>query len=107
MVEGDIELAAGYFFHPSGDAPAGRLALRELRYAVLGQGVLDELAVSGRDHRLDVCLGHPFHLLGGHDDVEAVRLAVGVLLHPVEVACQVVGGGVADRAEYAESMRPG
>lgn len=69
---------------------------------MLGEGVLDELAVSGGDHRLYIGLRHPLHLSGGHDDIEAVRLAVGVLLHPVEVAREVVWGGVTDRAEYAE-----
>ncbi len=72
-----------------------------------GEGLLDELPVAGRDHRLHIGLAHALHLLGGHDDVEAVGLAVRVFLHPVEVACEVVGGGVADRAEYAESSGPG
>lgn len=74
---------------------------------MLGEGVLDELPVSGRDHRLDIGLAHALHLLRGHDDIEAVGLAVGVFLHPVEVAREVVGGGVADRSEHAESAGPG
>ncbi len=108
VVEGDVELVAGDLLHPAGDAPAGGLALGELGHVVLGEGVADEGAVSGRDHRLDVGLADAVDgLLGGHDDVEAVGLAVGVRLHPVEVAYQVVGRGVAHRAEYAEPARPG
>ncbi len=74
---------------------------------MFGEGVGDELAVGGRDHRLDVGLAHPLHLLGRHDDVESVRSAAGVLLHPVEVAREVLGGAVAHRAEDAEPSRPG
>lgn len=108
VVEGDVELVPCHPFHPAGDPPAGCLALRELGHVVLGEGVADEGAVSGGDHRLDVGFGDAVDgLLGGHDDVEAVGLAVGVRLHPVEVAFEVVGGGVADGAEYAESARAG
>ncbi len=108
VVEGDVELAPGDLLHPAGDPPAGGLALGELGDVVLGEGVAHELSVAGRDHRLDVGLADAVDgLLGGHDDVEAVRLAVGVLLHPVEVAFEVVGGGVADGAEDAESTRAG
>lgn len=106
VVEGDVELAAGDLFHPAGDAPAGGLALGQLGHAVLGEGVLDELPVRRGDHRLDVGLRDPFDLLGKHDDVQAVRLAVDMGLDPVEVALEVVGGRVADRAEHPEAMRP-
>lgn len=105
IVEGHVELAAGDLFHPAGDTPAGGLALGEFGHAVLGEGGADERPVLLRDHGLDVGLGQclssrgGFDLLGGHHDVEAVGQAVGVLLHPVEVAGEVVRGGVAHRAE--------
>ncbi|GGR26825.1 hypothetical protein GCM10010282_19010 [Streptomyces roseolus] len=60
----------------------------------------------GRDHRLDIRLADALDLLRGHHDVEAVRPPVGVLLHPVEVAGQVVRGGVADRAQHPETAGP-
>lgn len=108
VVEGDVELAPGDLLHPAGDPPAGGLALGELGHVVLGEGVADEVPVPGRDHRLDVGFADAVDgLLGGHDDVEAVRLAVGVRLHPVEVAGQLVGGGVTDRTEYAETAGAG
>lgn len=107
IVEGDVQLVAGHLLHPARDAPPRRLALGEFGHAVLGEGVPDELPVPLGDHRLDVRLGHPFDLLGGHDDVQAVRLAVDVGLDPVEVAFELVGGRVADRAEHSETMRPG
>lgn len=103
VVEGDVELAAGDLFHPAGDPPSGRLALGQLGHPVLGEGLLHELPVRRGDHRFDVRLRDAFDLLRGHDDVEAVRLAVDMRLDPVEVAFEVVGRGVADRAEHAEA----
>lgn len=108
VVEGDVELAPGDLFHPAGDPPAGGLTFRQFGHVVFGEGVADEGAVRRRDHRLDVRLADAVdRLLGGHDHVEPVGLAVGVLLHPVEIAPEVVGGGVADGAEDAESTRAG
>ncbi|CAM5742615.1 hypothetical protein SALBM311S_07394 [Streptomyces alboniger] len=107
IVEGDVELRMrAYLLHPAGDAPAGGLARGEFGYAVLGEGVLDELPVPLGDHRLDVGLSDSLHLLRRHDDVETVGLAVDVRLDPVEVAFEVVGGGVADRAEHSEAAGP-
>ncbi len=108
VVEGDVELVPGDLFHPAGDPPARGLALVELGYVVLGEGLADERAVAGRDHLLDVGLADAVDgLLGGHDHVEAVGLAVGVRLHPVEVAPEVVGRGVPDGAEHPEPARAG
>ncbi|GFN09672.1 hypothetical protein Smic_82280 [Streptomyces microflavus] len=68
-----------------------------------GEELLDEGSVAVRDHRLDVRLGDPFDLLGRHDDIEAVGLAVGEPVQQVEVAGQLLRVGVADRAEHPQS----
>ena len=43
--------------------------------------------------------------LGGHDDVDAVRLAVGVLVHPVQHGLEVVGIVEPDAAQHTETAR--
>ncbi len=107
VVEGHVELAACHLLHPAGDPPAGRLPLGQLGHPVAGQQVSDEPSVPFRDHRLDVRLGDALDLLGGHDDIEAVGLAVGVPVQEVEVAFEVVGVGVADGPEHAETAGSG
>ncbi len=106
VVEGDVELGAGDLFHPAGDAPPGGLALGQFGNAVRGEGVPYEPAVFLGDHRLDVGLRDALDLLRGHDHVQSVGPAPGVGVEPVEVAFEVVGVGVADRAEHAEAAGP-
>jgi hypothetical protein len=73
---------------------------------VFGEGVPDELPVPLGDHRLDIRHGDALDLLRRHHDVQAVRPAVDVRLDPVQVALELVGVGVTDRAEHAEAAGP-
>ena len=67
---------------------------------------LDEVLVPGRDHGAQVdgraLGGH----LGGHHDVDAVRPAAGVLVHPVQGLVKLRRVVEADTAEHSQATRP-
>jgi hypothetical protein len=79
------------------------------RDVVLVEEVLDELPVLDGDHRLEARearLRAPAlpDVLRRHDDVDAVRTAVDVLVDPVELDLELVGR-VRQRAEHAQAPR--
>ena len=84
------------------------------RDAVLGEDLLDEVTVLLRDHRLELAfeiagldrgtrLGRE---RGRHHEIDAVRLAVDVLVDPGELHLELVGGEV-QGPEHAESAGVG
>ncbi len=58
-----------------------------------------------RDQLVDVDRGALGRHLGGHHDVDAVRLAVGVLVHPPQHGFEVVGVVEPHAAKHAETAR--
>src|SRR4051812_27940763 len=70
---------------------------------------LHELLVALGDHRREVVgrwlLASGAHIVGGHNEVDAVRLAVAVVVDPVELDLEFVGCE-RKRAEYAEPTGP-
>ena len=108
------------------DAEAGRLhhafdAFGQRRHVVLGEHLLDELAVLGRDHafeRAEVELLALADEAFRHREVDAVRLAVDVLVDPGELDLELVGAereraehavaaGLADRGHDVPAVREG
>ena len=78
------------------------------RDVVLRQHLLDEVAVLGRDHLLELVL-EVFGLeafgelhLGRHHEVDAVRLAVDVLVDPLQLDLELFGREV-QRAQHAHA----
>ena len=72
---------------------------------VLLEGVLDEVAVGLGDHGFELVLGGGGGTGGeggGHDNVDAVGLAVDVLVDPGELDLELVGGE-GEGAEDAEA----
>jgi hypothetical protein len=102
VAQGDLDVGAGDRVEPAQHALAP-LPIGQRRDAQLAQGVVHEPAVTLGDHRLEVArapLGGDLH---GHDHVDAVRLAVGVLVHPREGLLELLGVVEADAAEDAET----
>ena len=108
------------------DAETGRLhdafdAFGQRRHVVLGEHLLDEVAVLGRDHALERAEVELLALadeLLRHREVDAVRLAVDVLVDPRELDLELVGAereraehavaaGLADRGDDVAAVREG
>ena len=109
VLERDLDLLAALLVHPTEQA-LGPVFLGELRHVVLGQELVDPVAVLLRDHLLEL-LAHPLRVelagarvLRRHHDVDAVRLAVDVLVDPVQLDLELVGRE-RQRAEHAEAAR--
>ena len=86
---------------PSRPSPSG-----QRRYAELEQRLVDELLVLLGDHRAEVdrrALGRDLHR---HHDVDAVRLAVGVVVEPGQDPLELLGVVEPDAAEDAEAAGP-
>ncbi len=71
------------------------------------QQLLDEIAVALGDHRVEVrevglVAAALAHVLHGHDDVDAVGLAVDVLVDPVELDLELFGSE-GERTQHSES----
>ena len=98
----DVRVAAGR--RPAEE----RLRVRRRRgagHTVLRQRLLDEVAVALGDHRLELLLRGgrgAVGEVGGHDDVDAVRLAVDVLVDPGQLDLELLGRE-GERAEDAEA----
>ena len=95
------------------DPEAGRLHLTfgtfgQRRDVVLGQQLLDEVTVLGRDQGLEGVevegLALPHELLG-HGEVDAVGLAAAVLVDPGELDLELVGAE-GQRTEHAVASGP-
>ena len=82
--------------------PVATLPLGQRRHAELLQRAVDEVDVLLRDHRLQVHRGALGRHLHRHHDVDAVGLAVGVVVEPGEGLLELVGVVEADAAEHAE-----
>jgi hypothetical protein len=59
-----------------------------------------------RDQLVDVDSRALLRHLGGHDDVDAVRLAVGVLVHPAQHVLEIIGFVEPDTPENTEPTGP-
>jgi hypothetical protein len=92
--------------------PAEHPAIREVvlgrqrRNPEPGQRELDELAVSFRDELGQVGRGPLGRYLRGHHDVDTVRPAVGVRIHPGQDGVQFGGIVEPDAAEHAHPPGP-
>ena len=93
---------------------------RDRRHVVLGEHLLDELPVPLRDHRRELLgrrlLAARADVVGRHDEVDAVRLAVDVVVDPVQLDLELLGGeregaedaeaaGAADRGDDVAAVR--
>ena len=90
VVQRDVDVGTRDGVQPAEDALAA-LALRERRDAQLLQRLLDEGDVVLGDHRLQVdglALGGDLHR---HHDVDAVGLAVGVVVEPAQRLLELLG----------------
>ena len=112
MLQRDLDLWARRRVGPAQQMVAALDVVGERRDAVVGEHLLDELAVLGCDHlfelRLEVLGIHTFGQLdlGRHHEVDAVRLAVNVLFDPFQLDLELVGREV-QRAQHAHASRPG
>jgi hypothetical protein len=87
---------------PAKHARRSRLVVRQRWNTQVGKRFHNEVAVRLGNQLVDVA-GRAFGGdLGGHDDVDAVGLAVGVLVHPVQHGLEIVGIVEAHAAEHAE-----
>ena len=80
---------------------------RQFGNVVALEQLLDEVAVALRDHRVEIrevglVAAALAHVLHGHDDVDAVGLAVDVLVDPVELDLELLGRE-GQRAQHAEA----
>ena len=91
VLERHLDVAAGHRVQPAQHALGARLVLRQGRHAEVGEGLGDEVAVRLRDQLVDVDRRALGRHLGGHDDIDAVRLAIGVGVHPLQDALEIVG----------------
>ena len=105
VLERHLDVTAGHRVQPAQHALAARLVLRQRRHTEVGQRLGDEIAVRLRDQLVDVDRRALGGHLGGHHDVDAVRLAVGVGVHPLQNALEIVGVVEPDAAEHAEAAR--
>jgi hypothetical protein len=106
VVERHLDLLPGHRVQPAEHAVAGRGAIGQRRHAELDQRVLDELPVRGQDQAAQVAgraLGGP---AGGHDDIDAIRPAIGVGVHPPQHGVQAGRVVEADAAEHAQAAGP-
>jgi hypothetical protein len=103
----DVDVRAGHRVQPAQDALARRVAVSRQRWhAQLAQRVVDELAVLVRDVLAEVGGAALFRNLRRHHDVDAVRFAVGVLVHPVQDGVELLGVVEPDTAQHTEPTRP-
>ena len=106
VLQRDVDVRARRGVQPAEDTLA-TLTLRERGYAELLERLLHEADVLLGDHRLEVdrlALGGDLHR---HHDVDAVRLAVGVLVEPGQRRVELLGVVEPDRAEHAEPTGTG
>ena len=96
MLERDLDLLATLLVHPA-EQPLGAVFVGELRHVVLGQQLVHPIPVLLGDHLLEL-LAHPLRVelagagvLRRHHDVDPVRLAVDVLVDPVQLDLELVG----------------
>ncbi len=111
VLERDVDLGARGGVGPAEEVVAAGHLLGEWRHAVLGEHLLDPVAVLLADHLLELTLEHvgidtfgQLHL-GRHHEVDAVGLAVDVLLDPLQLDLELVGREV-EGAEDAHTTRP-
>ena len=110
VLERDVHLR-----EPRGVGPAEQVVrvrvLGQGRDVVLGQHLLDEVAILLRDHRLELALElhgvtvRPpclFEQRGRHHEIDPVRAAVHVLVDPVELDLELLGREV-QRAEHSHA----
>ena len=77
------------------------------RHPEVGQGLGDEVTVGLRDQLVDVDGGALGGHLRRHHDVDAVGLAVGVVVHPAQHGLEFVGMVEPDAAQHAHPAGPG
>ncbi|CDZ90704.1 hypothetical protein RHRU231_750051 [Rhodococcus ruber] len=104
--ERDVDVGAGDRMQPSEDTGCVFGGLVERRHAEFGEGALDEGTVLGGDELVEVDGGPLGGDLRGHHDVDAVGLAVGVLVHPGEDVVEFGRVVEPDAAEDAETTGP-
>ena len=108
VLERDLDLRARGRRRSSRAAPCRRRLARGQRRARRARpAALHELAVLRRDHALAACstlvgVAGRALVLGGHDDIDAVGLAVDVLVDPVELDLELLGRE-GERAEHAHA----
>ena len=115
MGEGDLDLLAALLVHPAEQALGPLVLLAERRDAVLGEHLVEPLAVVLGDHRLQL-VGHPVgielaraRIRRGHHHVDAVGLSVDVVVDPVELDVELLGreGQCTEHAEPAGAAHGG
>ena len=102
MLQGDVHVGARHRVQPAQHTLRSRVAVGRKRWhAELAQRLGDELLVALGDVLAEVGLRALRRHLCGHDDVDAVWLAVGVLVHPVQDAVELVRIVEPHAAEHA------
>jgi hypothetical protein len=105
MLECHLDVRASHRMQPAEHAFVALLIVGQRRNTKVGKGFGDKVAMALRDQLVDVdgraLGGH----LGRHDDVDAVRHAVGILVHPAQDVLQVVCVVEPHAAEHAEAAR--
>ena len=110
VLEGDVDLGPRGRVGPSEQMVATGV-LRQGRYAVLGEHLLHPFAMLRADHLLELALevagAHSLGQLhlGRHHEVDAVGLAVDVLVDPLQLDLELLRGEV-ERAEDAHAAGP-
>jgi len=106
MGQGHFDVLAGHRVQPAEHARAGRRAVGQRRDAELGQRLLDEVPVPFGNHLAQVGRGDLGRDPGGHHDVDPVRPATGVRVHPFQHGVELAGVVEAHAAQHAEPARP-
>ena len=102
VLQGHVEVGARDGVQPAEHA-VPPLSLRQGRDAELEQRLVDELLVVLGDHRPEVERGALGGDLHRHHDVDAVGLAVGVVVEPGQDPLELLGVVEPDAAEDAEA----
>ncbi len=108
VLERHVDLRARGAVGPSEQVMPALDVVGQRRDAMVGEHLLDELTVLGRDHVLELFLEvfrmHTFRQLdlGRHHEVDTVGLAVDVLLDPLQLDLEL-GGTEVQRAEHTHA----
>ena len=89
MRQRDLHLRARLLVRPAQQPLHARRVVRQRRHAVLPQRLFDEVAVRLRDHRLEL-RQIAARRRRRHHHIDAVRLAIDVLVDPVELDLELL-----------------
>src|SRR5690348_9615042 len=103
MLEGHLDVRARHRVQPPEYTLVALPLVGQRRNTKIGKGFGDEVTMALWNQLVDVDCGAFLRHLGGHDDVDAVRFAVGVLVHPAQHVLEIVGIVEPHTPEHAES----